>query len=217
LRAINETVANVQKTLGISKELLTDLSNWHQELAQQAPNNSKKAACLPTICALGYHYIQMTIFRAIMRPFLAHIDPRTETSETTNQEYGDKHQQEVVDFARTGVRASTAAAAKFVKDLKEENFHMFWPYWSQVAFSCICFMDLMMAISSPDTQEALAWFRDLHTVRKEIRLKSNTLPVLRLGLLRIDAIFWKGVDKVIDLPPHVQDALQASLDHHNTD
>jgi hypothetical protein len=32
-----------------------------------------------------------------------------------------------------------------------------------------------------------------------------------LGLLRIDAIFWKGVDKVLYLQPHVQEAFQASL------
>ena len=89
---------------------------------------------------------------------------------------------------------------------------MFWPHWSQVAFSCICFLNLLMAITSPDIQEATTWFRDLHMTRKEMRLKSNMLPVLRLGLLRIDALFWKGIDKVLHLQPHVQDALAASMD-----
>jgi hypothetical protein len=71
---------------------------------------------------------------------------------------------------------------------------------------------LLMAITSPDAQEAITWFRDLHIARKEMRLKSNMLPVLRLGLLRIDAIFWKGVDKVLRLQPHVKDALGVSMD-----
>jgi hypothetical protein len=151
----------------------------------------------------------MTIFRAIIRPFVAKININHDTADITGQLPADP--QDVMSFARTGVRSSTTSAASFVKSLKEELFHMFWPHWSQVAFSSTCFLNLMMATSSPDTQEAITWFRDLHAVRKEMRLKSNMLPVLRLGLLRIDAIFWKGVDEVLLLQPHVRDALQASI------
>lgn len=89
---------------------------------------------------------------------------------------------------------------------------MFWPQWSQVAFSSICFLELMMAVSSPDTEEAVIWFQSLQKVRKEMRLKASMLPVLRLGLLRIDALFWKGIDKVLHLEPHIKDALQTSLE-----
>lgn len=132
-----------------------------------------------------------------------------EAAEVADHLHGS--QKEVTGFARTGVRSSTIAAANFVKNLREEHFHMFWPQWSQVAFSCICFLDLLMAITSPDMQEATTWFQDLHNARKEMRLKSNMLPVLRLGLLRIDAIFWKGIDKVLRLQPHVKNALEATL------
>jgi hypothetical protein len=188
---------------------MADLSDWHQEL-QRTHNQPRQDASLSTISALGYHYVQMTIFRAIMRPFLANTNLSINRSDTINQL--PREQQDIIGFAGTGVHSSTTNAANFVKNLKEEHFYMFWPHWSQVAFSCICFLDVMMAISSPDRQEAIAWFRDLHIVRKEMRLKSNMLPVLRLGLLRIDAIFWKGVDKVLHLQPHVHEAFQASLD-----
>jgi hypothetical protein len=152
----------------------------------------------------------MTIFRAIIRPIVSTDGLNTGISGNSN--LSPVTGQEVIGFARTGVRSSTTAAATFVKNLKEEHFHMFWPHWSQIAFSCICFLDLLMAISSSDTQEAVTWFGDLHKARKEMRLKSNMLPVLRLGLLRIDALFWKGIDKVIHLQPHVKDALDASAD-----
>ncbi|KAF1849643.1 uncharacterized protein K460DRAFT_360504 [Cucurbitaria berberidis CBS 394.84] len=210
LRAIHELASDTQKTLDVSKELLEELSKWHQDFVQHSSDRSKDPASLPTICALGYHYVQMTIFRAIMRPFVAKLNSSTKTTDATNQLTRD--QQDVMGFARTGVRSSTTATANFVKSLTEEHFHIFWPHWSQVAFSCICFLDLMMAISSPDTQEAVTWFRDLHNARREMRLKSTMLPVLRLGLLRIDAIFWKGVGKVLQLQPHVEEALKASLD-----
>lgn len=68
-----------------------------------------------------------------------------------------------------------------------------------------------MAVSASSKEEALLWFQDLLATRKEMRLKSATLPILRLGLLRIDALFWKGLDKVLHLPSHVQEALVSSL------
>ena len=114
-----------------------------------------------------------------------------------------KHQSEIIGFARTGVGSTTSAAAEYVTSLKEEHSHIFWPQWSQVAFSSICFLDLLMAVSSPSTEEAVIWFQRLHVVRRQMRLKANMLPVLRLGLLRIDAVYWKGVEKVVQLSPHV--------------
>jgi hypothetical protein len=210
LRAIHETTSNFLNTLNISKALLQDLSNWHQGCPQQPPDRTKEAASLLTVCALGFQYVKMTIFRAIMRPLVANAGSNEEGAEVPNDH--PNNQWEVTVFARNGVRSSTSAAADFVKGLREEHFHMFWPHWSQMAFSCICFLDLLMAVTATDTQEATAWFQDLHSARKEMRLKSNMLPVLQLGLLRIDALFWKGIDKVLCLQPHVKDALDASLD-----
>lgn len=162
------------------------------------------------ISSLGSHYVKMTIYRAIIRPFVANLASNDWPVDMRNEFSTDF--QDILGFARKGVRTATTAAARLTKGLQQERSQIFWPQWSQVAFSSICFLDLMMAISSPDTQEALEWFQDLHSIRKEMRLKSNMLPVLRLGVLRIDAVFWKGVDKVLHLPPHVEQALKASLE-----
>jgi hypothetical protein len=150
----------------------------------------------------------MTIFRAIIRPIVSECYPNSDMTGSTNL-FSD--QPEIIGFARNGVGSSTSTTADFVKSLKEEHFHMFWPHWSKVAFSSICFLNLLMAVSSRSTDEAVVWFQQLHMVRRQMRLKANMLPVLRLGLLRIDAIYWKGVEKVIHLPPHVMDALQISV------
>lgn len=143
-----------------------------------------------------------------MRPLLANPHHNASTPDTANTNQSGR--ADLMSFTRTGVRSSTTAAASFVKSLHENHFHMLWPHWSQVAFSCICFLDLLMAVSSLDTEEALTWFNELHDARREIRLKSAMLPVLRLGLLRIDALFWKGIENVLHLLPHVQEALEAS-------
>lgn len=194
----------------ISKGLLGELSVWQT----QSSAHFDESGPLSTIAALAYHYVQLTIFRAIIRPFVADASSNIDLAQSVD--CPQINRQEVVRFARTGVRTSTAAAAKFVNDLKEEHFHMFWPQWSQVAFSSICYIDLLMAVSSPDTEEAVTWFRSLQTLRKEMRLKADMLPVLRLGLLRIDSLFWKGLDKVLHLQPHVKDALKSSLETNSS-
>jgi hypothetical protein len=200
LRAINTSGLNIQDTLDTSKRLLEDLSNWHRDFQQYSFEQTDADRSLQTISTLGHHYVQITIYRAIMRTLLA-----SSMTDDSSDEHND-----ILGFARTGVRSATTAAANFVKSLNQDHFHIFWPQWTQVAFSCICFFDLMMATSSSDTQEAIVWFQDLNAARKEMRLKSNMLPVLRLGLLRIDALFWKGVDRVVHFQPHVQQAFDAS-------
>ncbi|OAK93752.1 hypothetical protein IQ06DRAFT_235692 [Phaeosphaeriaceae sp. SRC1lsM3a] len=208
LRAVAETAANIHDTLDISKRLLEELASWHEQYQLLDSTQPGESTSTSTICTLGYHYVRMTIYRAIIRPIVADSHSDYDLIGNANQL---SKLQEVVGFARTGLRCSTNAAAELVNNLKEEHFHIFWPHWSQVAFSSICFLDLLMAVSSPSTDEAVIWFRQIHTVRRQMRLKANMLPVLRLALLRIDAVYWKGVDKVLHLPSHVMDALQISM------
>lgn len=63
-----------------------------------------------------------------------------------------------------------------------------------------------MAVSSIDRSEADKWVTCLHKVRREMRLKADVLPCLHLGLLRIDSIFWKGIENVLHLEDHVRQA-----------
>lgn len=204
---MHELALDAEKTIDISDRLLIDLSQWHQESAMQSMGHLEETtASLNTVCTLGYHYVHMTISRAILRPFLSYSDPDTVTAEPGHRNPAN---------ARTGIRSATTAAGEFLNSLQQEHAQIFWPHWSQVAFSCICFLDLLMATSSGDAQEAMGWFHELNTTRKSIRLKSTMLPVLRLGLLRIDAVFWKGIDRVLQLRPHVLEALKASSDQGN--
>ncbi|KAK7191060.1 transcriptional regulatory protein C25B8.11 [Paraphaeosphaeria sporulosa] len=208
LRAVHELASDFRTTLDISKRLLEHLSEWHNGHIADSSDHAEQAVSLMTLSTLGHHYVQMTIYRAIIRPTLSAARWSTSTPLHVRQE----EEQEIVRFARTGLQSATTAATAFIKSLQQEHLHMFWPQWSQVAFSCICFLQLLMASSSPHMEEAVSWFEDLHATRKLMRLKSDMLPVLRLGLLRIDALFWKRIDKVLHLNPDLQQALEASRD-----
>lgn len=211
---MSKLAPNIQATFSVAEPLLKDLSGWHQSFVTFSGENPTEDPSLPIVCTLGYHYLQMTIFRAVMRPFLANLQQNAASPDMSGPDQSDR--ADLLSFARRGVRSSTTAATAFAKSLREDHSQMFWPHWSQVAFSSICFLDLVMAMSSLDMQESLTWFQELHAARREVRLKSAMLPVLRLGLLRIDAIFWKGIDKVLHLLPHVHEALEASMESGKT-
>lgn len=69
----------------------------------------------------------------------------------------------------------------------------------------------MMMISAIDAEEATYWFKCLQNLRRDMRLKADTIPCLRLGLLRIDSIFWKGIDRVFNLEDHVRQACSPNV------
>lgn len=66
----------------------------------------------------------------------------------------------------------------------------------------------MMASYALTKEDAMTWFKMLQQTRRQLRIKSNSLSILRLGLLRIDSIFWRGIDVVLHLDTHVIEAFR---------
>lgn len=145
---------------------------------------------------MNYHYIHLSICRAVLRPFM---QPTVERS--NDAEYVMAREQ-----ARIRAEICISAAVDFIHDLKPEDLETVWPAWSATAFSSICFQILEMAASSADRKEADKWVACLRDVRRDMRLKADFLPCLHLGLLRIDSIFWKGVENELHLEEHVRQA-----------
>ena len=148
---------------------------------------------------MNYHYIHLSICRAILRPFL---QPTVE--DLNDADY-------ILARERARIRAETciSAAAEFIHELRPEDLEALWPAWSGTAFSSICFQILHMAASSVDRAEADIWVTCLQKVRRDMRLKADVLPCLHLGLLRIDSIFWKGIENVLHLEEHVRLAFES--------
>lgn len=153
------------------------------------------------ICDLGYHYINLIAHRAALRPF----------QYTGNDAYG---QQTADHFQGQEIKKSMKRCAEnylgFIKGLRVEDVNGFWPPWAQPAVSTLGFTLLNMTVASTSYDEALEWLDVIQRTRRELRPKSKSLPVLSLGLLRIDSIFWRGPDNVLHLPPHVSQAFAAS-------
>ena len=144
---------------------------------------------------LGYYYTQLLILRAAVHAPNSHLLP-TDTSDQWSP--------------RNSLKSVLGQFADLVKSLKSDETAEHWPPWCQSAFSSLCFAMLFMFVSAATYEEALSYMKLLEETRKQMRLKANSFVVLRLGLLRMDAIFWRGVDQVLKLKPHVKLALDAS-------
>lgn len=193
-----------QKTIAVTAPLLEDLFSWDRQVSAPSSNskplNLGRPVGLEKILEMNYHYIHLSICKSILRPFLQHTVEPNDTNYTTARAQ-----------ARSRAETCISAAAEFIHELRPEDLENLWPAWSSTAFSSICYQILQLAASSLDRDEADKWVACLHRVRRDMRLKADGLPCLHLGLLRIDSIFWKGVDNVLHLEEHVRQAFASGI------
>jgi len=144
---------------------------------------------------LGCYYTQLLILRAAVHAQTSH-PPASNTPDRWSP--------------RDSLKTVLAKYPDFLKTLKSDETAEHWPPWCQNAFSAFCFAMLFMFVSATTYEEALSFMELLQATRRQMRLKANAFVVVRLGLLRMDAIFWRGIDQVLKLEPHVKLALDAS-------
>ncbi|KAH9232378.1 hypothetical protein K456DRAFT_1750790 [Colletotrichum gloeosporioides 23] len=150
---------------------------------------------------LGQLYVQLIIGRAKLRPWLA---------ETTATEYHSHDPSRSLRAIREDMKTCIVGMSAIIRSLSPDTAGGFWAPWNQFMFSSVCFTLMTMAVTSADFEEASGWIADLESTRKLLRLKVVSFPFLRLGLLRIDALFWRGIENVLQLKPHVADAFKAA-------
>jgi len=199
-RAIDTLRIDYKKTIELTDVLLQDLLSWRTQISAPSsessiPDQGRPVRLIKTL-EMHYHYLHLSICKAILRPFV---------QQTPNETNGVDFQM-AREQARKRAKTCISAAADFIHDLQPEDFETLWPAWSATAFSSICFQIMATATSSINRREANEWVACLHKVRRDMRLKVDVLPCLHLGLLRIDSIFWKGVDNVLHLEEHVRQA-----------
>ncbi|KAM0347307.1 hypothetical protein ACHAPU_004826 [Fusarium lateritium] len=177
---INRTVRDLLEQLERQKPDATRLTH---------PESQKPMPGIYT--QLGYYYIRLLILRAWVHSQVA-IEPPDSASQ-----------------ARHELRTLLEEFPNFIKSLKSDETVQHWPPWCQSAFSSMCYAMLFMFVSAPTFDEAFSCIKLLEATRRQMRLKANAFVVLRLGLLRMDSIFWRGIDQVLDLKPHAKLALEA--------
>ncbi|WQF86480.1 hypothetical protein CDEST_11494 [Colletotrichum destructivum] len=187
LRAVHELSKSRDAIPAVSQPLLHTLISM--------PNLNQTESSMRRLTIL---YTQLVIRRAELRPSLAQHPPHSPREDESELS------------ARRNIKTCTRALTDVIQDLNPDTDGVFWPSWTQLVFSSVCFTLMTMAVSSPDAEEASDWIADLQSTRRGLRLKVASFPFLRLGLLRIDALFWRGITNVLDLRPHVEEAFRAA-------
>lgn len=194
-------VSDYRKTSSVTNALQNDLLSWNSGLQRPLSNENNVMKTVSIINGLGYHYTQVNIFRAILRPFLA--KGRRPASGLPPDEI------EAFRLARLRTREYIETALGFIQGLNIDCVLHFWPVWAQTAFSSIGTLILQMLMISTTSEEAMEWMKTLQKARKELVIRSHQLPVLRLCLLRINSLFWKGINQVFSPDKHIHEALSS--------
>lgn len=71
---------------------------------------------------------------------------------------------------------------------------------------------LLLLIQSPTALHARRASLLLDRWRQTMRIQSWTSDLVKLGLLRLDAIYWSGLQKLFRCPSYVEEVLQGE-DH----
>ncbi|EMD93697.1 hypothetical protein COCHEDRAFT_1223361 [Bipolaris maydis C5] len=191
LKAVQTLVGDYEDTLRKAQGLMEKLNRWNSAVADSQSESQDEDINLSGPLLLGGHFVKVLLFRAILRPFNT-LRYRTVPASST-----DEHRElEACRLARAGAKGCIASFVAFTSNLKSSWIHGFWPFWCTLGWSTLCNLALLLHVTADSSEEAQECRSLLDQARRAIRLQSKSLDFLRFSLLRIDSIFWKGLDNV---------------------
>ncbi|KAI4717057.1 hypothetical protein E4T48_06751 [Aureobasidium sp. EXF-10727] len=196
IKATRKLCNSLDATLEVAKPLRVRLSKWYQELPPDL---------LPTVRAgyghdlnaqgglhLAYITAKIQLFRAMFRP----------TSEPETQ---------ATNALRTGAIAMARELFEFLESLDANHMEAFWPSYSRTNFAIASNFMVLLFVTSPDPGDAQECLNLLTSWRSLLRIKSCSCDLFNLALLRLDALFVAGLDKLINLSPSALRVFQGQL------
>lgn len=122
LKALDSLRNDYRQTLNLARPLLSELSAWHEHVraATQYEDDSSGSFTYRNLASLelGYHSIQLLIFRAILHSFRSDISV---VQEQEALEWKNSNAQ-----SRTAAKNAIIAAHNFAASLSTEQFQPFW-------------------------------------------------------------------------------------------
>jgi len=132
---------------------------------------------------LAYITAKMELFRAMLRPRV------TDANATA------------VSALRTGAFAVAKEVFDFLDGLNARELEAFWASYSRTNFTIASSFMLLLFVTSPNIGDAKECLVLLNNWRGLLRIKSRSCDLLNLALLRLDAVFVAGIDRLLELSP----------------
>lgn len=133
---------------------------------------------------VAYYTAHILIFRALLRPIISKADGKDKAN--------DDLQATVVSVLQAS-RSLVRTVIKFICSFDARQQSAFWPTYTRHCLSypgLFCYM-LSLQRTQPDMKEHDRNL--LATWRKTLRTRLQSWPLLRFAIVKVDAIYWKGV------------------------
>ncbi|KAH8806111.1 fungal-specific transcription factor domain-containing protein [Xylogone sp. PMI_703] len=134
---------------------------------------------------LAYLTIRYLIFRALQRPLFY------------RSEILDEDNQETQSMIFAGSHTCAKAGIDLIASLKAKDFVTFWPSYTRYQISYITNFVLLIFVQSPTLDTAIKNKDLVEKWRNTVRFQARAWQVLKLAAMRLDAIYWKGLDKTV--------------------
>jgi hypothetical protein len=85
---------------------------------------------------------------------------------------------------------------------------------SRIGFTTVSNFLMLLLVQAPNIAHATRGKQLVDSWLQVLRCQSQSFPLVKLGLARLDALHWAGLSTTFVLPPHVQ---QATTDQTQTD
>lgn len=177
LKAMNDRT-DVSTILQKAKPLQLRLREWYHSLPEEVQMSSVQPRKLSSngYLQLAYFAAELTLHRKI-------ISVIYQQNRSSNDGL-----DEVVEICRSAARARLLAAIEFVRDLKLEHIHSFWPSSSSSNFTLIGTFALLLYVSS-STEEEANFFKDqIFNYRWVLKITSKGFDLASEALLNLEII-----------------------------
>ncbi|KAF7169974.1 hypothetical protein CNMCM5623_002498 [Aspergillus felis] len=200
------------------------LPNWSKSVSGLAP--------YPTSIHFAYLILVIFIYRAMLRPMARSSSPPLifdldELPTTSADSALVAEDYSILDFAdlpeiesfpavelsddhSTGEATLNAAercasiVISFTRRLTASDFTGFWYSWSRIGFATVSNFTMLLLVQAPNADRAVKGKHLVDSWLRVLRCQSQSFPMMKLGLTRLDAMHWAGLAQTFVLPQHVQ-------------
>ncbi|EAW10025.1 fungal specific transcription factor domain-containing protein [Aspergillus clavatus NRRL 1] len=185
--------------MSVARPIMQDLTTWQANLPPSLVIEHRATTEPPTSDAsaslhIAYQSVKILVLRALLRPF--RIPGHGE--QTPEWQAAKAH-------VLKAASAETEAALSVVSSFSPVHYQAFWAPWSKTGFALITNLLFSLAImvhqerKSQDgsSNEYMKAREALDRARIIFRLHAKSLDMIQFALLRIDAVFWIGWEKVL--------------------
>ncbi|KAE8383725.1 fungal-specific transcription factor domain-containing protein [Aspergillus bertholletiae] len=206
IRSLSTLCKDFRLTISNARPLMHDLTAWHAglplSLSMESTPGSKQTSDDSASLHVAYQSVKILILRALLRPFnnADHLPSELEQSDEWHA-------------ARSQIRKTASsevdAALSLISNLQPAHYQAFWAPWLKTSFACIMNLLFLLTVVAhqtcgPDGTNAGEEYRQnretLDRARMLFRLHAKSLDIIKFALLRIDAVFWIGWERVLGFP-----------------